>query len=196
MALHWALSSTCLHLLQWGAQNWTRCGLTTAEERVGITFLDLLVKRCLMRPRIPFTFFTAWVQGWLMFHSVSPGPPESFLPSCFQLGGPQACTGAWRSSPHAALWTSLAELNEVPVGLFHQPVKAPLNGPSRYANNYYSKNDWEYAVTSAQVLEASSLAIHQHMYEHNYLFILCIWIHILPISFCGSSESFHNFKGY
>lgn len=55
VALYWAFSNISKFLLYCGTLNQTqysRCGLTSAEERGRITFIDLMAIFCLMQPRI------------------------------------------------------------------------------------------------------------------------------------------------
>jgi len=55
--------------LNWGAQNWTqysRWGLTRAEQRGRRTSLDLLATLLLMHPRIPLAFLATRAHWWLM----------------------------------------------------------------------------------------------------------------------------------
>ena len=81
MALHWTVSSMFMSLLYRGAQNWaqySKCGLTSAEQRGRITTLHLLAVLCVMQPRIPFAFFAARAHSWLKFNLVSTGTPSAF----------------------------------------------------------------------------------------------------------------------
>lgn len=64
MALCWTLSKMSTSLLYWGIQNWmqySRCGLTSAEEMKRTFSLYLLEILGLMQPKIPFNFLAARV---------------------------------------------------------------------------------------------------------------------------------------
>lgn len=59
MACFWTLSSMFLPLLHWEVQNWTessRCGLTRAELRRRIIFLEWLAALLLMQSTRPWAF--------------------------------------------------------------------------------------------------------------------------------------------
>ncbi|KAK4809169.1 hypothetical protein QYF61_006427 [Mycteria americana] len=129
MALHSTLSS--VSLLYWGAQNWTqhpRCGLTSAELRGRITFLELLAVLYLMQPRIPLAFCAARAHYWLMFNLV----PTRILRSFFArlLSSWVAPSIYWGGIlPQVQVFALLlVELHEVPLSLFLQPVEVPLDG--------------------------------------------------------------------
>ena len=53
------------------SKQYSRCGLTRAELRGRITFLNLLEMFCLRQPRTRLSFFIAKAHCWLMFNSVS-----------------------------------------------------------------------------------------------------------------------------
>ena len=120
--LSWTPSSISTSFSHWGAQNWaqwSRCGLTSAEQRVRILSLDLLAILCPMQPMLSLTFFAAWAHCWLMFNLVSTRTPTLFLPSCFSVGWPPACISTWIVSPEVQDFElPLDELHEVKLQTF------------------------------------------------------------------------------
>lgn len=70
VTLHMSLFSMCKSLLYWGIPICTQycsCDFITAEERGGVTSLDLLATFLLMQPKMMLASFTSTTHWWLMF---------------------------------------------------------------------------------------------------------------------------------
>ena len=133
MAAHWTLSSSSISVFYWRAQNWpqySRCGLTNAEQRGRITSLGLLGNTLLNVAQNTSSFPCG--KGTLLAH-VQPGvhqePQVVFCQAAFQLGGPQNLLVNGVIS--CQVWDFallLAEIPKIPVSPFLQPVEVPLGG--------------------------------------------------------------------
>ena len=129
------LSTMSMPLLYWGTQRWTqysRCGLNSAEERGRITSLNLLATLHLMKPRIPSTTVAARAHCWLMFILVSTMTPMDFSAKLLSRRSASSiywCLGLFLPRCRTLHFALLAELHEVPVSSFLQPVKVPLDQP-------------------------------------------------------------------
>ena len=107
VALHWALSSSSLSFLNWGAENWTEysgCGLTSAEQRGRIISLDLLAMLFLMHPRTLLAFLATRAHCWLMADLLSTGhwdpSPQSSFPEGQPLTCIDVCNSQWKQPVH------------------------------------------------------------------------------------------------
>lgn len=76
-------------------QLYSRCILTSGEQKGGITSLSPLAIHCLMQPRIPFAFFTVKAHCWLVFSLVPTRTIRSFSDKLLSSWVAPACTGAW-----------------------------------------------------------------------------------------------------
>lgn len=81
MALSRTLSRSSTSLLYWGAHSWkqySRCGITSAEQRWRITSINFLAILCIVQPRLLLAFLSVRACCWLMFNLVFTRTPTSF----------------------------------------------------------------------------------------------------------------------
>ena len=81
VALLWTRSKTSMSFLCWGLQNWmqySRWGLTGAEQRSRTTSLNMLATLILMQPRIRLAFWAASARCQLMLNFSSTSTHKSF----------------------------------------------------------------------------------------------------------------------
>lgn len=99
-----------------------------------IPSLDLLAMLLLIQPRTPLAAFAGSSSTWC-----PPGPPGPSLQSCFPAGHPQRVLGLGAVPPPGQhLTCPLAEVREVPVSPFLQPVEVPLGGSAISCSLRYS----------------------------------------------------------
>ena len=143
-------------LSYWGLHIWTqysRWGLTSAEQKGRITSLHLLATLLLMQPRIQLAFWTARAHRWLMSNLPSTSTPMFFLQVCTQ--SLQPCTDSGGSHDRGArhctwtcwiFWGSLGPTDQACLDLSeshlikHVKHTTQLSVTAKFADTVYVTN--------------------------------------------------------
>lgn len=154
-SLHWTHPRFSTFLFYWRGQKWKlhpKCGLTSAEQKGGMSSLKLLAILCPVQPR--HQLFVTGVHCWLISPWCLPGPSCPFSKAVFQLpmavphqlqdfalphvalhDTPVCSTTLWYTS-HSSSFVSTAQLLRVHPAPLSRSLKKTLNRTGPRTNSW------------------------------------------------------------